>query len=173
MLRPVHMKKLALVILAVAIASPGCGGTKKRVVAEPVTRDAGPYGSLGTFSRGDDLGESGPLRNVHFDHDRSDVRSEDRAILNENFEWLTANPQAMVQVEGHCDPDGTAQYNVGLGARRAKSAKDYLVTLGIAPERLSTVSYGSEILLCQEESAECYTRNRRVHFAVIGGEAKK
>ncbi len=167
------MRKLAFVILAAVIASPGCGGAKKRVVAEPVSRDAGPYGSLGTFSRGEDPGESGPLRNVHFDHDRSDVRPEDFAVLRENFDWLTANPQAMVQVEGHCDPDGTAEYNLALGARRAKSAKDYLVTLGIASDRLLTVSYGSEILLCQEESAECYARNRRAHFAVTGGEAKK
>ena len=87
-------------------------------------------------------------------------------MLKGNASWLTAHPQTKVQVEGHCDERGSEEYNIALGAKRAQAAKDYLVTLGIEGSRVSTISYGKELPLCQEHDESCWQQNRRDHFAV-------
>ena len=73
------------------------------------------------------------------------LRSDARDTLRKNADWLKNNPSARIEIEGHCDERGTNEYNLALGAKRAQSAKDYLVTLGISAERLSTISYGEEV----------------------------
>src|SRR5207249_9847311 len=88
--------------------------------------------------------------------------------LGRNLEWLRQNPRAKVELEGHCDSRGTIEYNLALGAKRARTVKDYLVTQGIAADRISTISYGKELPLCHEENETCWTRNRRVHAVVLG-----
>jgi peptidoglycan-associated lipoprotein len=80
--------------------------------------------------------------------------------------WLRANPNAAVTIEGHCDERGTNEYNLALGDRRADSAKSYLVDLGIAASRLTTVSYGEERPVCSQQNEECWSKNRRAHFVV-------
>ena len=81
---------------------------------------------------------------------------------------LKHTPVSKTELEGHCDTRGTIEYNLALGARRAKAVKDYLTGQGLAGERLSTISYGKELPLCQEETEECWARNRRVHSVVSG-----
>ena len=71
-------------------------------------------------------------------------------------------------IEGHCDERGTVEYNLALGERRARAASDYLVALGVPTDRLKTVSYGKEVPVCQQSNEECWSRNRRDHFAVTG-----
>ena len=71
-----------------------------------------------------------------------------------------------MQVEGHCDDRGSEEYNIALGARRAQAAKEYLTTLGVGGDRISTISYGQELLLCHEENDACWAQNRRDHFVV-------
>ncbi|MGH7834710.1 MAG: OmpA family protein, partial [Candidatus Binatia bacterium] len=93
--------------------------------------------------------ESGPLKAIFFDFDRSDLRADARETLKANADWLKANPAARAEIEGHADERGTSEYNLALGAKRAQSAKDYLVTLGIAATRLSTMSYGEEVPVCR------------------------
>lgn len=128
----------------------------------------GGSGSLDQFRRGTlGSGSYGPLDDIFFDYDSTSLSAEARDTLNLNAEWLRANPSARVEIEGHCDNRGTVEYNLALGARRATSARDYLVSLGISPERLTTISYGEELPVCQEESEDCWSRNRRVHFAVL------
>lgn len=112
--------------------------------------------------------EDGVLRDVRFAFDSADLDEMGRGTLDENLTWLRDNPKARVEVEGHCDGRGTIEYNLALGARRAKTVQDYLVTQGIAAERVTTISYGKELPLCQEETEECWARNRRAHFAVLG-----
>jgi peptidoglycan-associated lipoprotein len=109
-----------------------------------------------------------PLKDVFFDYDKSNIREDQKAALNENIGWLKANSKAKVTLEGHCDERGTAEYNLGLGDRRAKAAKDYLVAAGIAPDRVATISYGKErpFVLGHDESA--WKWNRRSHFVVTG-----
>ena len=112
---------------------------------------------------------SSPLKDIFFDFDRADLRSDARDTLRANADWLRSNPSARVEIEGHCDERGTNEYNLALGARRAQAAKDYLVSLGIAGERLSTISYGEEIPVCREHTESCWRQNRRARFVIISG----
>lgn len=104
------------------------------------------------------------LQDIHFDFDQHNIRPEDRAILEKNGQWLKGNPSAKVQIEGHCDERGTVEYNLALGERRAKSTKDYLISLGIEPDRLPTISYGEEKPLDPGHNEEAWAKNRRSHF---------
>jgi peptidoglycan-associated lipoprotein len=109
----------------------------------------------------------GPLKDIFFGFDRYDLEAEARGTLKANADWLKKNPAARVEIEGHCDERGTNEYNLALGAKRAQAAKDYLVTLGIATERLSTISYGEEIPVCREPNESCWRQNRRARFVMI------
>ncbi|HXV81165.1 MAG TPA: peptidoglycan-associated lipoprotein Pal [Candidatus Binatia bacterium] len=110
---------------------------------------------------------SSPLKDIYFSFDRYDLEGEARATLKANADWLKRNPAARVEIEGHCDERGTNEYNLALGAKRAQAAKDYLVSLGISTERLSTISYGEEIPVCKEPSENCWGQNRRARFVII------
>lgn len=110
-----------------------------------------------------------PLHEIFFDFDRYDLRPEARETLKVNADWLKSNPSARVEIEGHCDERGTSEYNLALGAKRAQAAKDYLITLGIAAGRLSTISYGEELPVCTEKNEQCWQRNRRARFVIVGG----
>ncbi|MFQ5849259.1 MAG: peptidoglycan-associated lipoprotein Pal [Candidatus Binatia bacterium] len=110
---------------------------------------------------------SEPLKDIYFEFDRYTLRSDARVTLEANAEWLKANPSVRIEIEGHADERGTNEYNLALGARRAQSAKDYLVTLGVSPDRLSTISYGEELPVCREKTEECWQTNRRAHFVMI------
>ena len=109
----------------------------------------------------------GPLKDIYFDFDRYDLKADARATLKANAGWLKANPSARVEIEGHCDERGTNEYNLALGAKRAQAARDYLITLGIAKERLSTKSYGEELPVCKEQNEGCWQKNRHDRFVVI------
>lgn len=115
-------------------------------------------------------GESGktpagsPLKEIYFGFDSYDLAGDARATLRHAADWLRSNPAPRVEIEGHCDERGTNEYNLALGAKRAQAAKDYLVSLGVATERLSTISYGEEIPVCREKSETCWQRNRRDRF---------
>lgn len=103
------------------------------------------------------------LQRIHFDFDKADIKQEYVPVLKANAEWLKANKTNIV-VQGHCDERGTNEYNIALGDRRAHAAKKYLTNLGIAKERLSTISYGEErpMATCHDES--CWWQNRRAEF---------
>jgi len=116
----------------------------------------------------DEIERMGLLSEIHFDYDSADIREGDRQILAKNAEALKKFDFLKVTVEGHCDERGTVEYNLNLGDRRAKAAQDYLVSLGVAADRLKTVSYGKEVPLCQQSNEDCWARNRRDHFAVTG-----
>jgi peptidoglycan-associated lipoprotein len=106
------------------------------------------------------------LKDIHFDFDRADIRSDAAEILDVNARWLKANPGYLVLVEGHTDERGTNEYNLALGDRRARSARNYLVSHGVAAARITTISYGEERSMCSETNEECWSQNRRAHFAV-------
>jgi peptidoglycan-associated lipoprotein len=113
--------------------------------------------------------ESGPLKEVYFDFDSSDLTPQARSTLQANAQWLKANPSASVEIEGHCDERGTTEYNLALGARRARAAMEYLVSLGIPAARIKTTSYGEELPLCKEAAEDCYQKNRRDRFVEARG----
>lgn len=110
---------------------------------------------------------SGPLKDIYFSFDRYDLEGEARETLKANADWLKRNSAARVEIEGHTDERGTNEYNLALGAKRAQAAKDYLITLGISVERLSTISYGEEIPVCNEQNESCWHQNRRARFVII------
>ncbi len=98
---------------------------------------------------------------VFFDYDQYSLKDEGRATLQRQAAWLKQHPQVTIQIEGHCDERGTREYNLALGSRRANSARDYLVSLGVAEARISTISYGKERPVCVESAESCYSINRR------------
>jgi peptidoglycan-associated lipoprotein len=116
----------------------------------------------------DEIDRLGLLTDIHFDYDKFDLREGDRQLLSKNAETLKRFDFIKITIEGHCDERGSVEYNLALGERRAKGAFDYLVSLGVAANRMKTVSYGKEVPLCQESNEDCWARNRRDHFAVTG-----
>jgi peptidoglycan-associated lipoprotein len=114
----------------------------------------------------DELNAKKPLADVYFDYDKSDIRDEARASLQKNSEWLKKWTSTKITVEGHCDARGSSEYNLALGERRAIAVRDYLVSLGIGADRLSSVSKGKEQPFCTEENESCWSQNRRGHFII-------
>lgn len=106
---------------------------------------------------------------VYFDFDKSEIRSDMRATLDAKARFLQEFPSIRVQVEGHCDERGTVEYNIALGHRRSQSSKDYLVSLGVKPSRVDTVSYGEERPADSRSNEAGWAKNRRAKFNVIGG----
>jgi peptidoglycan-associated lipoprotein len=98
---------------------------------------------------------------VFFEYDKSDLDDRARATLQKQAAWLQRFGSVTLIVEGHCDERGTREYNLGLGARRAQAAKDYLTSLGVAGARLDTISFGKERPVCVESSEACWSQNRR------------
>ena len=109
------------------------------------------------------------LRDVLFGYDSWVISEDGRQSLALDAEWMKSNPSALVKVEGHCDERGTSAYNLVLGEKRAKAARNYLVELGVSANRLSVVSYGKERPSCNEHAESCYQQNRRGHLAVKTG----
>jgi len=107
-------------------------------------------------------------RDIYFDFDKFNLVPEARKVLAEKASFLNAHPEIKIKVEGHCDERGTREYNLALGERRAKSAQDYLIFLGINPTRISTISYGEERPLDPGHNEEAWAKNRRTHFVVLG-----
>jgi len=103
---------------------------------------------------------------VFFDFDESDLRATGRTVLNQVANWMTDNPGVTLMIEGHADERGTRSYNLALGARRASSVKDYLVSRGIQEGRLNTSSEGEEDPVCAQSTESCYQRNRRALMTV-------
>ena len=104
---------------------------------------------------------------VYFDFDSSDVRKDQVPRVEANAEFLTANSDTAVRIEGNTDPRGTNEYNMALGERRALSAKKYLVNLGISESRLSTISFGEERLLMHGHDELSWAQNRRADFVIV------
>jgi peptidoglycan-associated lipoprotein len=112
------------------------------------------------------LNSERPLTDAYFDYDKSDLREDGRASLQKDAEYLKKWSSVVVSVEGHCDSRGSSEYNLALGSRRATAVKDYLVSLGVAANRITVVSKGKEQPFCGDESESCWQQNRRGHFII-------
>jgi peptidoglycan-associated lipoprotein len=107
------------------------------------------------------------LQDVYYEFDSIQLRSDAEEVLKQNAAWIKANPTARVEIEGHCDDIGSDEYNLALGAKRAQIAKEFLLTEGIADDRLVTISYGKEAPACFDRNEECRIKNRRARFVVF------
>jgi peptidoglycan-associated lipoprotein len=130
------------------------------VPAQPLAEDAIGNRSL------DDLNRDSPFRPVFFPLDASDLDDTARAVAQSNADLMKKYATWVVTVEGHCDERGTAEYNLALGERRAVAVKTYLVSLGIPPDRVRTVSYGKEFPFDPGHNEEAWAKNRRAHFVI-------
>jgi len=110
--------------------------------------------------------ERGWIRDAYFDFDAYSLTPEAQDNLAISAAWLKAHPEFDLLVEGHCDERGTEQYNLALGDRRANTAKDYLVTLGVGADRIKTVSYGEERPFDPGHSESAWAKNRRAHLVL-------
>lgn len=180
---------LLICFLATALMLTGC--SKKKVVAtsgpDAATDEAGQIQeeSLGGGAPGERLGRSrrgvsaraqayGPegiafeSEDVFFEYDQATLTGESRNLLQKKAGFLKKHPEVQITIEGHCDQRGSSDYNLGLGQKRADSVKNYLQDLGIAGNRLATVSYGKEQPLEPDMNESAFAKNRRGHL-VIGG----
>jgi peptidoglycan-associated lipoprotein len=123
-------------------------------------------GGIGGTDLGTDSEEGGPLSDIHFDYDQASLTDEAKGTLEKHALWLQGHRDTRVNVEGHCDERGTVEYNLALGDKRAQAAREYLVSLGVAADRLSAVSFGKEKPLDQGHSEAAWAKNRRDHFRV-------
>ena len=114
----------------------------------------------------DDLNRNSPLKPVFFAVDSADLDDTGRATTSANAELLKKNPRWVVTIEGHCDERGTAEYNLALGERRAIAVKTFLVSLGIPPDRVRTISYGKEFPFDPAKTDDAFSKNRRGHFVI-------
>lgn len=128
------------------------GAGEAKLGAQPATRE--------------NLPASG-FKRIHFAFDQCKLSSEARQVLNLNAALLKGNPDVRVRIEGNCDNRGSDEYNLALGERRAKAAKDYLVSLGVAPRRLEVISYGEEMPLDPANTREAWAKNRRDDFKIL------
>ena len=106
------------------------------------------------------------LRDIRFEFDSYEIRGDDAQVLDQNADLMKANPGWLILVEGHADQRGTPDYNLALSERRAKASMNYLVSRGVRANRISVMSYGKERPLCNDASEDCWSKNRRAHFAV-------
>ena len=104
---------------------------------------------------------------IYFEFDSIQLTPEAQVILTKKARWLQENPSVFVTIEGHCDNRGTNEYNLALGEGRAKSAKTFLVDLGVDISKLNTISYGEERPLDLGQTESAWARNRRAHFVIV------
>ena len=114
----------------------------------------------------DQLNAEKPFDDVFFDLDKSSVREDAKPALQKDAEWMKKWTSVAITLEGHCDSRGSAEYNLGLGNRRAAAVKDYLTSLGVPAGRVTIVSKGKEQPFCNDQNESCWQQNRRGHFVI-------
>ena len=156
------------------LALSGCGSMTKTdedmAATNPDEQTMGKPESLDSPANPSVISEgrtSGPMLPIYFDFDASNIREDQvsRAIANADF--LKANSEVKIRIEGNCDPRGTQEYNMALGERRALSAQKYLADKGVARENMTTISYGAEQLLLQGHDELSWAQNRRADFVIV------
>jgi len=174
-----HALRLALVAAA-AVSMTACASKPKPAptpepppapapapAPEPAPAPPPPTASIIPGSAADFTQNVGDR--VFFDLDRYDVRADAAPVLDAQAAWLVRYPNVQVRIEGNADERGTREYNLALGSRRANSVKEHLVSRGVAPSRVATVSYGKEKPIDPGTSEESYQRNRNGHTAIVSG----
>lgn len=162
------VRKLALGLVALVFVA-GCKGRQTKndqnIENLPTSGDSAIDSTPLSFdSMGSDSGKIAGLVTVFFGYDRANLDESSKKDIATNVEWLKAHPNTRVQVEGHCDNRGTIEYNIALGERRANAVKAYMVSLGIAADRINIISYGKERPLDSSDSEVAYAKNRRANF---------
>ena len=150
------------------IPEPTEGLATKEDMAKALTGEGIPVAISEGGTRGPVTAEEKAVfKTIYFDFDQSDIRSDARSALEKVADYLKKNPKVKVVIEGNCDELGTSEYNMALGERRALSARRYLVSLGIAPERMGTVSYGEDQSIDPAHNETAWALNRNCQFKIM------
>ncbi|VVM05151.1 Outer membrane lipoprotein Omp16 [Methylacidimicrobium cyclopophantes] len=160
-----------LLSLVLAVGVAGCARPKKGggvSAPEEESLTTSPLPSRGDFNPESDVNYA-PLHaeTVYFAFDSSAIPSGERGKLEKAAQWMAENPERSLLLAGHCDERGTEEYNRGLGERRALAVREYLIGLGVSPQRLHTISYGKDRPATPGHTEADYARNRRVELGVI------
>ena len=152
---------------APAPAAPAPRQAPAQTVAQAAPQSR--YPDAKTRARIDEL--LGHIQDAYFDYDRHTLNDSAVKTLNgdatELAQILNQFPDYKLRVEGYCDERGSAEYNIALGEARAAAAKNYLVTMGVSGNQLSTISYGKEKQICEEHDEACWQKNRRIHITAL------
>jgi len=174
--REMHWTTKTLIILVVMLAGCSSAQQKPPTTAKEATKPVDTSGmdkmKMTETAKGELRELLLALRRVHFSYDSTDLGKEACSALAEAATKLNNNPGVQLYVDGHADDRGTEEYNVALGERRAKRVADYLIEMGVSPERLSVMSFGEEHPLLAEESPSAWSLNRRVEFRLMRGQVK-
>jgi len=146
-------------------------------IAQASMAQANGHGDSSSIGRGESMRESravghtsngyeGRMQDVYFAFDSWNISDEGVRYLEEDAQWLYANPEKSLTIEGHCDQRGTQDYNLVLGKKRAEAARDYLINLGVQAYRVKIVSYGKERPFCHDNNESCFQENRRNHMVI-------
>ncbi len=163
--RDLPKMKIKLIAFAAAAAFiAGCATTDN----DPAAETQQPGASDIRMSAADALIEAAGSSRVYFGFDRSDLTAEARQVLRRQADFMKANPNLSIRIEGHCDERGTREYNLALGARRANASRDFLVGLGVDPSRITTISFGKDRPLNPVSSEAAWAQNRNTHTVVSG-----
>ena len=154
---------IAIFILGVvSLSLTGCPPKAQVKKETPTTDDQKNQANAEEPSlRGKDYQEVPELVTIYFDLDQSSLRNDARETLQKNYQALKSHPDWEVLIEGNCDERGTTEYNLGLGQRRAAAVRQYYISLGIAGNRVATISYGKEKSVCDGHAEDCWAKNRR------------
>ena len=147
------------------ITAKGEGGTSNATARITVTSPPPPPAPPPAGPSIEELFSSS-VKDIYFDYDKSDIRDDAKPTLAASADFIKQNSSVKFSIEGHCDERGSEEYNIGLGDRRSTATKNYLASLGVSADRMSTISYGKEKPQCTEKSEECYQKNRRAHFVL-------
>ncbi len=177
--------RLVVMLFVLTLLASGCA--KKPVAEEPVisgqtavevqqqqpagvveqqVTDTAPAYDAAAVARAAELAASKGLNRIHFDFDQYVLTAAAKSILVSNAGLLRAAPVVKILIEGHCDERGSDEYNLALGDKRALATKNYLVSLGVAAERMNIISYGEEMPIDTARTKEAWAKNRRANFKV-------
>lgn len=145
------------------LTAKGTGGSQEATARVTVTQAPPPPPAATANPTDEDL-FSQNVKDVYFDYDKADVRSDQEASVMGDVQFLNQHAAINFTVEGHCDERGSTEYNLALGDKRATAVKNALVAAGIGASRVKTISYGKEKPFCTESNEACWQQNRRGHF---------
>jgi len=162
-------KRIKEVVITIAIAAlvvmQGCSHTKKETAAAPDT--AAQQVVAPEAEDTDVMAEGKILNTIYFNFDKAELQPSSIEVLKKIGDWLSKNPEKKIRIEGHCDERGTDEYNIALGERRALAARNYLSTMGVSMQNITTLSFGEEKPAESGHNESAWAKNRRAEFKIV------